>query len=736
MTTIALRRHARAHTRATEGAFERRHRRALWALLAITAVLYLVGLSRNAWANDFYAAAVQAGTRSWKAFFFGSFDAANFITVDKTPASLWVMELSARLFGLSTWSMLVPQALEGVASVSLLYAAVRRWHGPRAGLIAGATLAVTPVAALMFRYNNPDALLTLLLVASGYAMVRAIESGRTRWLVAAGALLGFGFLAKMLQAFLLLPPFAVAYLIASPRRPLVRLSQLVAGLSAVVAAAGWWVAAVMLTPATDRPYVGGSTDNNILQLALGYNGLGRLDGNETGSVGFAGNRGTGPSFSGSAGLGRLFSADMGGQIGWLLPAALLGIAALAWLAWRTRRAGQPGRDLPALLLWGGWLVVTGGVFSYMAGIIHPYYTIALAPAIAAVVGISATRLWQAAGSAGAPRPGPNALAARCWLAAGVAVTAGWSFTLLARSPSWLPWLRITVLALGLATTAAILVAPQLGMLAGTTARRRLIAGLVAATALVVGLAGPAAYALDTIAASHAGALPTAGPSVTAAVGGPGGGFAAGAGGHAAFGGGLGAPPSTGGGTAGGLGRASGATGGAAGGLGGPSGATGGAAGGLSGAPGASNGGPGGLPAGGGAGRGSGVPGGASGPGGGLGGSTTVSSALTRLLEQNAGAYTWAAATVGSESAAPLQLATGDAIMSIGGFNGTDPAPSLAQFERLVADHKIHYFVGQNAHSFGGGSGVASAIAKWVASHFTSRSIGGEIVYNLAEPSSG
>ncbi|HJY68160.1 MAG TPA: glycosyltransferase family 39 protein, partial [Streptosporangiaceae bacterium] len=188
-------------------------RPAVAALLAATAVLYLAGLSRNGWANAFYAAAVQAGTKSWKAFFFGSFDAANFITVDKTPASLWVTEISARIFGLNSWSLLVPQALEGVATVGVLYATVRRWFGPAAGLIAGAVLALTPVATLMFRYNNPDALLILLLVLAAYAISRAVESGRTRWLALTGALLGFGFLTKMLQAFLVLPVFALAYLI-------------------------------------------------------------------------------------------------------------------------------------------------------------------------------------------------------------------------------------------------------------------------------------------------------------------------------------------------------------------------------------------------------------------------------------------------------------------------------------------------------------------------------------------
>src|SRR5450432_3225745 len=170
------------------------------ALLVATGLLYMWGLGASGWANSFYSAAVQAGTKSWKAFFFGSSDAANFITVDKPPAALWVMEISARMFGVNSWSILVPQALEGVATVGVLYATVRRWFSPGAGLIAGAVMALTPVAALMFRFNNPDALLVLLLVASAYALTRSLENGSTKWLLLASGLIGFGFLAKMLQA--------------------------------------------------------------------------------------------------------------------------------------------------------------------------------------------------------------------------------------------------------------------------------------------------------------------------------------------------------------------------------------------------------------------------------------------------------------------------------------------------------------------------------------------------------
>ncbi len=695
-------------------------RPALIAMLVLTAALYLAGLSGNGWANDFYAAAVQAGTKSWKAFFFGSFDASNFITVDKTPASLWVMEISARIFGLNYWSVLVPQALEGVAAVGLLYATVRRWFGPAAGILAGVVMATTPVAALMFRFNNPDALLVLLMTAAAYAVTRAIEAGKTRWLVLAGALLGFGFLTKMLQAFLVLPGFALVYLVAGPRGLGRRIWQLLVAGAALLLAAGWWVAAVMLTPAADRPYVGGSTNDSILQLALGYNGLGRLDGSETGSVGFGRAGGGSPAFSGAAGLTRLFASDMGGQVSWLLPAALIALAALLW---GTRRAPRTDRTRAAALLWGGWLLVTGAVFSYMAGIIHPYYTVALAPAIGALAGIGAVQLWRV-------RDGwkghETSWFGRAALAAGVAATAVWSYALLDRAPSWLPWLRVVVPLAGLVSVVILLAGRRLSSTPATRRGRLALAAAPVPLALIAVLAGPVAYSLDTAATSHTGALPSAGPAVTSfggagAAGGPG--QAGGPGGTGGTGGlGRGAPT--------GLGRPSGS--GSAGGPGGTGGFGGAGGQGQAARPG---------PAGrsgraGGLGRAAARGGRAGGPGGiggGLAGNTQVSSALTKLLEDGASGYRWAAATVSSDSAAPLQLASGDPIMSIGGFNGTDPAPTLAQFERYVADHEIHYFVGTNSDSFGGGSGNAAQITAWVKAHFRSETVGGETIYDLASP---
>jgi 4-amino-4-deoxy-L-arabinose transferase-like glycosyltransferase len=678
-------------------------RPAMFGLLALTAVLYLWDVTRSGWANDFYAAAVQAGTKSWKAFFFGSFDSSNFITVDKTPASLWVMEISGRIFGFSQWSMLVPQALEGVASVALLYAAVKRWFGPPAALVAGLVLALTPVAALMFRFNNPDALLVLLMTAAAYTLVRAVESGRTKWLVFGGLLLGFAFLAKMLQAFLVVPGFAVAYLWAGPPRFGKRLWQTVLMGASIIVGAGWWILAAQLTPAADRPYFGGSTDNNILQLAIGYNGLGRLDGNETGSVGGGGAGGA--QWGGATGVLRLFHSEFGGQISWLLPAALISLGAMLWVS---RRAVRTDRTRAAALLWGGWVLVTGLVFSYMSGIIHPYYMVALAPGIGALVGVGATALWQA-------RLG---LAGRITLALAIVATAVWAYVLLDRTPAWLPWLRWVIVIAGVAAAGAVFAAPYLERWPGSRRGRRALVLVPVGLALVAGLAGPAAYALDTVNSAHTGAIPSAGPQ-TDGFGGPGGGGGFPGGRAGQFGRGAGT-----GGTRGAAGLGPGSARGTAGSGTGSAGT--GVPGGFAGSAGTRPGGFGGR----------GGPGGAGGFGGagGLGGSTTVSSALVKLLEQDASSYKWVAATVGSEAAAPLELATGDAVVAIGGFNGTDPWPTLAVFEGLVAKHEIHYYVGADSQSFGGGQG-SSAITKWVAAHFTKETVGGETVYNLTEPTS-
>jgi len=620
----------------------------LAALLLLTAVLYLWGLGESGWANSFYAAAGQAGSESWSAFFFGASDAAGAITVDKTPLSLWPMALSIRLFGLSSWSLLVPQALMGVAAVALLAASVRRASGSAwTGLLAGAVLALTPVAVLMFRFDNPDALLVLLLVAAAYATQRATESARpVRWLALGGALVGLAFLTKMLQAFLVLPPLALVYLLFAPATVswAKRIGHLLVAFGAMVLAGGWWVAVVELIPASARPYIGGSQDNSILELTLGYNGLGRLSGNEEGSVGGGAGGGWG-----STGLFRLLDSENGGQASWLLPAALLlgaGVLAVAVARGRRGLPTVPRRVAVALTLWFGWLVVTWLTFSYMAGIFHSYYTVALAPAIAAVVALAVRQVWQ----------WRDHLLATAALGFVTALTSAWAFVLLDRA-DWQPWLKYAVATLGLA--AAL-------MLVGVRHLPRRVVTAVAAAALVAGLAGPAAYSVATAATPHTGSIPTAGPASSGAPGGgPGGGF--------------------------------------------------------------------------GGGRGGGGGGGAGGGAGGLLEGSTSTDAITELLQQDASSYTWPAAAVGSNSASGYQLASGEPVMAIGGFNGSDPSPTLAQFKQLVADGEVHWFIGGGTGMGGGGgmgqmggSSASSEIAGWVEETFTAQTVDGVTLYDLSE----
>ncbi|MDR6175151.1 4-amino-4-deoxy-L-arabinose transferase-like glycosyltransferase [Nocardioides zeae] len=608
----------------------------LAVLLVGTALLYLWDLGASGWANSFYAAAAQAGSESWSAFFFGASDAGGAITVDKTPLSLWPMALSIRLFGLSSWSLLVPQALMGVGAVALLHATVRRATGSAgAGLLAGAGLALTPVATLMFRFDNPDAALVLLLLAAAWATLRALESAHpVRWLALGGALVGLAFLAKMLQAFLVLPALAAAYALFATVPWWKRVGHLLVAFAAMVVAGGWWIAIVELVPEGSRPYVGGSQDNSILELALGYNGLGRLDGDEEGSVGGGGGWGTpGPL--------RLFTDALGDQASWLLPAAIvLGVAGL-WLARGLERARSVRA---ALVLMLGWLLVTATTFSLMQGIFHEYYTVALAPAVALLAAVGAWVLWRARAS----------LVAAGVLGGTLALTAAWAFVLLERS-GWMPWLRWTVAVVGLA--AALLVV-------GARHLPRRVATAVAGVAVVAALAGPAAYSVATAGTPHTGSIVTAGPA-------------------------------TAGGTGPGAGRGRTGAGG------------GGAVGGL------------------------------------LEGSEPTA-AVTALLQQDADAFTWAAATVGSNSASGYQLASEEPVMAIGGFNGTDPSPTLEEFQTYVANGQVHWFVagggrlgGGPGGAAGGGAGggdtdsTASAITAWVEENFTATTVDGVTLYDLA-----
>ncbi|MFF1945824.1 ArnT family glycosyltransferase [Rhodococcus qingshengii] len=478
---------------------------ALTILLAATAVLYLWNLTASGYANTFYAAAAQAGSQNWKAWFFGSLDTSNFITVDKPPASLWVMGVSGRIFGFSSASLLVPQALMGIGSVALVYAAVKRVASPAAGLVAGAVLAATPAAALMFKFDNPDALLVLLMTLAGYfairAMCTAIGRRAAMWVALAGVALGFAFLSKMLQGLMVLPAFGAAYLIAGQVRLRTRLVHLVIGAASVVISAGWWVLAVWLWPADSRPYIGGSTNNSVMDLVMGYNGLGRLFGSTGGGAGMAGGS-AGSSFGGSTGLERLFGSEMGIQISWLIPAALI---ALVFGLLACGRAPRTDLVRASLILWGGWFLVTGLIFSYMSGTIHPYYTVALAPAVAGMIGTGGYALWLVRAR----------WIGRCGLAATMLAAGIWSWVLLHRNADWLPMLKWILLAGTVVGAILVLVGAK------ERFRKLAVAGLILGS--LAGLTGSASYAIATAATAHGGSIPTAGPTGAVSDSGMGGG---------------------------------------------------------------------------------------------------------------------------------------------------------------------------------------------------------------------
>lgn len=640
-------------------------RPALFALLLATGAFYVIGLTSNGWANSFYSAAVQAGSQSWKAFFFGSSDAGNSITVDKPPASLWVMALSVRIFGLSSFSILLPEVLMGVATVGVVHATVKRCSTAAAGLLAGAVLALTPVAVLMFRFNNPEALLVLLMTLGAWATMRSIEQGSPKWMAIVGVFIGLGFLTKALQVLLVVPFFGLGYVLFANTTLRRRIVGAIVGVGAMLLSAGWWVAIVELIPASMRPYIGGSQDNSFLSVTFGYNGLGRLSGSEVGSVG-GGQRGPG---SGTESITRLFTQTIGGQISWLLPtAALLVIAGLAF------RGRRPRTDLrrAAYVVWGGWLLVTGLVFSLMAGIFHEYYTVALAPAIAALVGMGACEAWDRR----------THWAGRGVLAAAAGTAAGMGFWLLGRTTAYGGWLRWSVLVVGFAAALLLLLTDRLPRFATAVT----VGGAVAAA-----LAGPTAYAVTTVTTPHTGSIVTAGPNT----GGPGG-------------------MGRGGVPGGGMPRG-----------GFPGGAPGGLAGGM----------PGGMPPGGFPG-GSGQTGGRAGANGmgGLLNASTPSAEVVAALRAEASSYRWAAATVGSQNAAGLQLGSGEPVMPIGGFNGSDPSPTLDEFKGYVASGDIHYFMGGGGfRGQNGGGNSGNEISSWVQANFTQVSIGGTTMYDLTQP---
>lgn len=585
-------------------------------LLIATGALYLFGAMHNGMANSYYTAAVQAASQNWTAWLFGSLDAANYVSIDKPPLATMIMGLSARLLGFSSFSMLLPSVLAGVGSVWLLYSAVKRQFGFTSAIISAVTLMLTPVAALMFGFNNPDAILTFMLTASGYAFLRSLESRRPLlWLSLAGLFTGLAFNTKMLQGLMVLPAMVIVYL-AFAKPPIVTrfLHLMFAGVITAVSTL-WWSVLVWLTPSGNRPWVGSTNDNSIWSLIFGYNGFGRLLGNRggggggtppsggmaivsPGGMGGAPSGGHGPGgtgFGGQTGLFRIFNNDFGPNIAWLLVLALAGGGLLLWILRKTPRTN---RGRAAVIFWVLWLVVHIIIFSMTSGVIHPYYVVVMAPAVAALVGIGMPFLWGAYVKR----------KSYAWvLPVTIGMTAMTAMIILgyAGTMTWLIWV---VGALGLASMIGLLI--NLYSPKNWLQNSAIIASITACTL------SPVIYTLSTVNMAHTGSIPTAGPSSTAMQG--------------------------------------------------------------------SN-----------------------------NEKSQADSALVEYLLQNQNGATWLVAVDSANESAAIQLTSGQPVMAIGGFNGSDTPLTLEQFKQLVATGKLKYYAANSRGHGGGGHGGNSEITNWI-----------------------
>jgi 4-amino-4-deoxy-L-arabinose transferase-like glycosyltransferase len=679
-----------------------RARPELPAVLAIAALLNLWGLSINGWANTFYSAAVRSMTTSWHNFLFASLDKTGLMTVDKPPLALWVQALSARIFGVNSLSILVPQALMGVAAAGLTYDLVRRRFGRPAGFAAGIALALTPITVAISRHNNPDQLLILCCVAALWFAVRALEDGRTKWLVWAGVCVGLGFETKMAVALFVVPGIALAYLWIAPRGRLTALRQLTLGGVAMAVVGLAWPVLVTLTPAADRPWISGTSDNSIWSLIFNYNGVGRVTG-QTGAPGaIGGGGGGGGAFGGNTGVFRLLQSGLGDQAGWLIGFAI--VAGLGLLVASRLRRSDPR---------SGWLIAVGGafavsavVFSYASGIFHPYYVSFLAPWTAMLAGagvgqaLSGDRLGRIVG--------PLAIV-------GGAVT---ELVVLGNLSGSLSWAEPLVVVVGIA--GAIALAMRL------SPRLRMIALAVTVAAL---LAAPATWATETLGHAASSTFPAGGPA-SASMGGFGGPSGGARGNHFRFrgGGGFGAPPSGGAPGAGAPGApgASGAT------APGASGATGTGGGVQSLFGGSSSGTRRGLGGGTGGGRGG------FGGGGMFGGNDASLQAATKYAKAHGGG------TIGVESqetAASAIISSDANVAGLGGFSGRESTVSAQWLSMEVRDGRLRWILSEGTQGGGGfggfggdsrqGSAAALAIAEKVGRKVTFTSGGTQVtMYDL------
>lgn len=588
--------------------------------------MYTWGLDRNGWANSFYSAAAMSGSLDWTAFMFGSSDPNNAISVDKPPLSLWVMSLSVRLFGLNSWSLMLPQALMGVLSVYLLHRMVRKRVDAATALLAGSFMAVIPVATVIFRYNNPDALLTLLVIGIVYSTLEAVDNSRFRWLLLAGVLTGAAFLTKQLQVLLVLPSVGVTYLVFARTSMVKRFLQLLGALGAALLAGGWWLLVVQLTSPANRPFIGGSRNNSVVELTLGYNGLDRLtgvDASRTMSIDV-----TGPSEMLDVGFQRFLHPQFSGQSGWFLPLAVAGLGVGIWYLWR--RQGPPAAR-PLILACCVWFACAVTVIAFMSGIVHSYYVLTAVPPLCFLAAFALMHFLR----------GMQRLRIRILI--GLTLTASMIFTFISasRSAEEFPWLPVSLLLMWGLAIAAVLVRPP-----STT-----VAKMTTTLLIVTLFTGPLIWSGNTVLSPHSGAGVIAGPSI------------------------LGARTDD-------RSRASPDT-----------------------------------------------------PASYLSVSygDLPSRSLLERLRQSPSSATWAAAVVGSETAANYQLDLGRAVLPLGGFDGTDPFPTLEQFKVLVDEGRVGSVVIQGLPPQTlDGHGESARILEWVRQRFVAEDVDGAQYFQLAK----
>ena len=605
--------------------------------------------------SDYYASIAISMSQSWSNFFFGAMDPAGTVTLDKIPGSFWVPALFVKVFGYSAWAVIVPNALAATGAALITAVTARRLAGARAGVLAGAIVATTPILVAVSRSNQPESFFVLGLSITAWAAVRALQTRRLGRLVAAGGAIGLSFQFYMLEAWAVWPALAAAYL-CTAQPWLRRIAHLLVAGAVSAAASLWWVAIVASIPPQSRPFIGSTLGNDPWEMVFGYNGLGRFSATSDSSSyeSFT------PPFSGDPGILRLFNAQLAGQIAWLIPAAIVALVVL-WLLRFPR---------PLAVLLTVWAATFGAMFSSVAGM-HQFYTAALAVPLA--LAVATAFVWSA--RAGATWPAVTIVTVAAVTAVGIGFSVGGY-------------------SIPVAIAQAVVAAAAIALL---LSRHR--ARIVTTGAVLVGLLlTPAVWSAVTIA--HPSSINPVAGGVSEMVRGFGSGGFAGAPGSATGANGTG-------GAGGVAGSAHGAPG-AGGSAGAPNGGAGAPNGGA-GAPGDGRG----TRFGSGSARGQGTMDGRSGgtPGA-TGGVGEDQAALVSWLEQNRGDATYLAATFGAQSAAQLIVASdGEAVLPIGGFNGTDAAPTLDRFLSLVESGQLRYVVAaQDRGGAPGGSAVGAGEA--------------------------